>query len=149
MTVVFGLDRGRAENSCPEPTPTCNPYPLSTGRVCGYATTGLATGAGSSTGCCDKYSAYIEKNLSYPRYRKKCIIYSLYASFCSVAFALPFLSVEERAAVSSISETTCCRHQSPKHISARIELARRRLQRWLIKILPWLNDRSTSTAVAK
>jgi len=44
--VVFGLVWGRAENSSPEPTPTCNPDPLFTGRDCGYATTGSATGAG-------------------------------------------------------------------------------------------------------
>jgi hypothetical protein len=44
--VVFGLVRGRAQNLNTEPTPTCNPDPLSTGRVCGYAATGSATGAG-------------------------------------------------------------------------------------------------------
>lgn len=72
----------------------------------------------------------------------------------SFSFPLPFFfstgaTLERSAARRSASGTSWWQHQSPKHINARMEAERRQLRRWLIRILPWLNEHSTSTAVAE
>ena len=109
------------------------------------------------TGSLSRYVHF--KNLYTTRVigEKKCtyIHIRLQSSFSlSFSLALPFLlsaaaTLECKAAARSASNTSWWRHQSPKHINARIEDARSRLCRWLMRIRPRLNDRSTSTTVAK
>jgi len=88
-----------------------------------------------------------------PKVQEKstCKTHHASSSF-SFSFSLFFsvaAQLELRAAARSTSETIWRQHQSPKHISARMEAEWSWLCRWLIRIHPQLKECLTSTAVAK